>query len=261
MGLERRKNFYLYNSELGNLARSKLYINLSAAHIHKKKLGKRHYFNFNLYNQKKIYDSYSKRSLRDKFDAYFTSFFSSYYNYNNWNGTKKIITCFIPRLNMYPNSLKTFFGTYNSGYLISIIRHPIDWLVSAQKHDKQYENPNDALNLWLSSALSSIEAEKDYENIKIILFKDIITNTEKVMKKLCKIFKINFEKILLTPTFNSEKTSSASSFEPVDGKIDQDTLNRQELLSNETVKKFDKTIFNKCIKLYEQIIKKYSHKD
>ena len=98
-------------------------------------------FLFNPYIKKKIFKNLNKNNLRSNFDAYFTSFFNAFINYkNNKNTNKKFITAFLPRFLMSDKNIDLFFKIYPNGKLISIIRDPKSWLMSAKKHSKSYED-------------------------------------------------------------------------------------------------------------------------
>jgi len=84
------------------------------------------------------------------------------------------------------------------------------------------------LELWKKNYLNSIKFKKKYNNkILLIDFENLIIDTENIMKKICKKININYEKSLLTPTFNSEPIDSDSSFKSIYNKIDRSVINRQ----------------------------------
>ena len=70
-------------------------------------------------------------------------------------------------------------------------------------------------------------------NVIIIKFEDLITDTENLMKKISKCLKIRYHPIMLKPTFNKEMIESNSSFKTSLG-IDKKIINRPiDLKENE----------------------------
>ena len=198
----------------------------------KSKWNKFYKFYFDLSAQKKIFHKYldKKNSQRNILNSYFSSFFSSWLNYKNNLTSKKYITAFVPRALLYKESIEYFFKNYPDGKIITVVRDPLDWLASAKIHDpKNYSNFEIALNLWKESTIASMNIGKN-KNVICVSFFDLVKNTPKVIKMICKKFSIRENEILLKPTFNGEPIMSDSSFKSVEGKIDKNTLSRKKNL-------------------------------
>jgi hypothetical protein len=71
------------------------------------------------------------------------------------------------------------------------------------------------------------------ERVCIIRFEDLIVDTESVMRYLSDFLDIEFNDILLTPTFNRSPISANTSFELEKQKIIESTLYRYKTLSQE----------------------------
>ena len=226
----------------------------------KSKWNKSYLFYFNLNAQREIFKKYStkKNSQRNILNSYFSSFFSSWVNYKNILNQKKLVSAFIPRVNLNEKSVKYFFKNYPDGKIITIVRDPLDWLASAKIHDpKNYSNFEFALNTWKKSTISSLKLSKN-PNVIPVTFFDLVSNTEKLMSSICKKLQIQKHDITLRPTFNNEPILSDSSFKSVEGKIDKKTLSRKTKSFNKrelsNLKKISKLV-RECENLYKRFLK------
>jgi len=197
--------------------------------------------------QKKIFlntvNSVEPIKLRDVFDAYMTSYFGAWINYQNLYGPKKFITGFTPRLGMVEDSIDSFFEVYPDGRLISSIRDAKNWFPSAHRHpvkDGRYSDIRVALNQWVESAQAMVRNKDKYgDRVCIIRFEDLIRDTEAVMRYLAAFLDIEFDPILLTPTFNKSPIAANTSFKPEQPGIMAGTLSRYKTLTQEQIEIID----------------------
>lgn len=201
----------------------------------------RNKFIFNPFIEKKVFKSLKTNDLRLNFNAYFTAFFNAFINYNSNNiNKKKFITAFLPRFIMIDENIDFFFRIYPNGKLINVIRDPRSWLISAKKHSDAFKDTLASLELWKKSCENSIKYKNKYfKKIILIKFDDLVKNTELTMKKICLEININFEKNLLSPTFNGEFINSDSSYKSIIGEVDKSVLQTKAknlTLSNSDVK-------------------------
>lgn len=242
---------YVQYNSIGNYARLKKYKKEDKA-----KWNKFYNFECDMDLQRIIFNQLSKykKTERDRLNYYFTSFFNSWINYHDRKKikNKKYVTAFCPRINMTDISIRKFFKIYMDGYLISIIRDPENWYSSAKIHSESYSDLNKSLKIWKKSVEASLKLKKKFSNkVIIIKFDDLINNPQNVMKKICKVVRIKYDKILLKPTFNRTPILSNSSFKAVEGMIDKDVLNRKFSKKNRESKK----IISKYEKIYHNILK------
>jgi hypothetical protein len=168
--------------------------------------------------QRRVFLSYlgsiEQKTLRDVFDAYLTSYFGAWLNNQNASGEKKFITAFTARLSMNMDSMEAFFEIYPDGRLISVVRDPKNWFPSAARHDPlKYGDIRRALSLWCESARAMIRNKDKFgERVCILRFEDLVSNTELVMHHLADFLGIQFDRILLTPTFNRFPIRANTSF-------------------------------------------------
>ena len=195
--------------------------------------------------QKKIFfkylDSLDSVTHREIFNAYMTSYFGSWLNYHNAYGAKKIITGFTPRLSMSEENMEFFFEVYPDGRLISIIRDPRNWYPSASRHgSKKYSELKKAITQWNENAEAMLKNKDRYKNrVIIISFEDLIKNTQAVMRLLAEYLEIEFDDILLVPTFNRFLMVANTSFQSETAGIVHNSLVRYKTLTHEELDVID----------------------
>ncbi len=196
-------------------------------------------FIFLPYLQKKLFlkhlESIDKVNQRDVFDAYMTSYFGAWVNNQNRLGDKKCVTAFTPRMAFMESNMASFFKIYPDGRLISVVRDPKNWFPSAKRHQlDKYGDITKALNQWNESTYSMVRNKKDYgDRVCIITFDDLVQRTEAVMHYLADFLNIQFDDILLTPTFNKIPIKPNTSFKLEKPGIMISALERYKTLSRE----------------------------
>ncbi len=173
---------------------------------------------------------------RDILDAYMTSYFNAWLdNHNLYTGPKKIVTGFTPRLARRPENLVKFFAAYPDGRLLTLVRNPHSWFVSARKHAPTiYGDIDKALKLWLSSTRASVDAKERYgDRVFLLSYEDLVQDLRGVMERLAGHLGIDFEPILLEPTFNTFPIRANSAFRVSGPGIITDPLARQQALSTD----------------------------
>ena len=194
-------------------------------------------FNFNPYLQKIIFleyiDSAQSLTLRSVFDAYMTSYFGAWLNNQNNTGQKKIVTAFTPRLSFNQENMDFFFEVYPDGRLISLIRDPRNWYPSALRHGpKLYGDIKLAMSQWIESARAMLRNKKLYGDcIRLLKFEDLVADTEAVMRYLAKFLGIEYEDILVVPTFNKSPIKAHTSFKAENHGILKGTQSRYKTLT------------------------------
>ena len=197
-------------------------------------------------------DSAESITLRDVLDAYMTSYFNAWLNNQNSSGHKKFITAFTARLAMRRDNMESFFEIYPDGRLISVIRDPRNWYPSAARHKpKVYGDIGKALDIWKKSAQAMIRNKERYgDRVSILTFEDLVSKTESVMLYLADLLNIEFNNILLVPTFNRYPIRANTSFEAKQHGIINGTLNRYKTLTEESLK----IIHDMTSKIHEEVL-------
>ena len=181
-----------------------------------------------------------------------TSYFNAWLdNQNLYGNTKKWITAFVPRLSMNEKNVDNFFHVYPDGHLISIIREPKSWFVSARTHaTDEYGDIDKAISFWTASARSMLTLKEKYpRRAHILSFGDLLTDTEKTMRQLSLSFDIEFCPSLLAPTFNGFPIKADSSFKVKKFGVNNEPLQRHRHILNDAEKK---GINDKAGKIYER---------
>ena len=214
-------------------------------------------FKFNPYLQKKIFlkyiDSEQSLTLRTVFDAYMTSYFGAWLNNQNDTGKKKFITAFTPRLSFKQENMDFFFEVYPDGRLISLIRDPRNWYPSALRHGpKLYGDIKQAILRWNESAQAMLRNKQLYgDRIRLLKFEDLVADTEAVMRYLAKFIGIEFEDILVVPTFNKSPIKAHTSFKVENHGILNGTQSRYKTLTDaelDIIKEMTADIYSRVLK-------------
>jgi len=191
-------------------------------------------------------------ALRSVFDAYMTSYFGAWVNNQNILGAKKFITAFTPRLSTMPENMASYFNIYPDGLLISVIRDPKNWFPSASRHHAdKYGDIHKALTQWNESAEGMLRNKERYgQRVCIIRFEDLVKRTEAVMGYLATFLSIQFDDILLTPTFNKTPIKPNTSFKLENPGIISSVLDRYKTLGREELQ-----VINEMTgKIYEKVL-------
>ena len=159
-------------------------------------------------------DSLKSKRMRDVFDAFMTSYFGAWLNNQNYYGRKKFIVAYMPAMGIVKENMASFFEVYPEGRLISVIRDPKSWFPSAKERwPGSYTDVGQASTEWNKSAQAALWNRERYgDRVCLIRFEDLISRTEAVMRFLSKFLSIEFDDILLTPTFNKFEIKANNSF-------------------------------------------------
>jgi hypothetical protein len=207
--------------------------------------------------QRKIFLDYinSLRSItaRDVFNGYLTSYFGAWLNNQNYNGQKKFVTAFSPRLAIIRESMELFFETYPDGRLISLIRDPQNWFPFARIHwPDKYDDVSLALNKWNEWAQAMLWNKEKYgDSVCLIKFEDLASKTEAVMRYLTGFLGIEFDDILLVPTFNKYPTKADTRLKEENYATQSDLLWGARKLAEQEVN----TIESETSEIYSQVLK------
>lgn len=191
-------------------------------------------------------------SQRNVLDAYFTSYFNAWLDYQSLYQPRNIITGFIPRINMVPESVRRFFRDYPDGKMISIIRDPVSWYASAGRHaPNAYPDVRTAIELWRRSTLSSMRNnEENAGRIMLIIFESLLAHPEVAMERVASFAGIEMREELLSPTFQGMPITSDSSWHTQESGVLKAPIERGNTLSSETVD----AILNEAGSLYDQVV-------
>lgn len=162
------------------------------------------------YVQRKIFSSLARgapiSSSREVLNCYLTSYFTAWVDYHNSVNAHlaKFVTAFVTRMHFDPTNIERFFEDYPDGFVIIPIREPGDWFAAARaKTTGEYSDAEASLALWKRSTESALRLRGQFsDKVKIITFDRLKTETEAIMRSIANDLGLDFEPVLLHPTFN-----------------------------------------------------------
>lgn len=169
-------------------------------------------------------------TTREVIDWYMASYFNAWLdNQNLYNGPKRVVTGFTPRLVMDPASVEGFFASYPDGTMICVVRDPKSWYASARRHQpEEYGEVDRAVDLWLASTQAILAAhDRDPKRVVVITYERLAGDTENVMRDLSLRIGIEYQPILHSPTFNGMPIRADSSFGVMKHGVIADPLSRE----------------------------------
>lgn len=168
--------------------------------------------------QREIFDRcVAKREIaapRDILNAYMTSYFNAWLDNRNLHGDKRWVTGFAARLGIGADNREQFFRDYPDGRLVSCVREPKSWFVSARTyHRGRYGEVERSARLWEWSAKSMLEAKERHPGqVHIVRFEELVKDTPGTMRWLADALGIELTPSLTEPTFNGQPIRANSSF-------------------------------------------------
>ena len=174
---------------------------------------------------------FSDGTERSVLDSYFTGYFNGWLDNQNLNvgARKQWITGFNPRELMSATSMERFWSFYPDGRLISIIRNPRSWYVSARAWSHEWRRIDRSMAQWREGTSRALRLKAEHpERVHLVAFEDLVGNTEKTMRRIVKLMGLPFHPALLVPTFNRMPIKANSSFPVkkagmIDGPLHRDT--------------------------------------
>jgi hypothetical protein len=191
------------------------------------------------------------RTARDILDRYFTAFFNAWLDYQGLREEpKSYVTAFTPRL-AWGEGRGRFLSDYPDGRLIACHRDPRAWYASASRQKEGYSDLDEALALWSRGAEETLAAKAERgDAVFVVAYEDLVLEPERVTRALARWLDIQWNPILLRPTFNRLPTVPNSSYRLIDWGISTQSLDHwREVLSAGTVA----TIESAAMDLDEQV--------
>lgn len=211
--------------------------------------------------QRKIFldymDSVQSITARDVFNGYLTSYFGAWLNNQNYNGQKKFITAFSPRLAITKESMECFFQVYPDGRLISLVRDPKNWFQSiTNNRPGSYGDVGLAASQWNECAQVMLwNKEKYRDSVCLIKFEDLVSKTEAVMRYLADFLGIEFDDILLVPTFNKLPIKVNTSFKAEDHGIADSPLSAERISTGQELDAIERITSEKYSLVLKEVVR------
>jgi hypothetical protein len=202
-------------------------------------------------------DSLPEVTLRHVFDAYMTSYFGAWLSNQNGNGPKKFVTAYGPGLSMSEDNMQLFFEVYPDGRLISVVRDPRSWFISAQRHEpKKHGDFEGAISQWEKSARAMLRNKERYGGrVCLIKFEDLVGKTAAVMGYLAEFLGIEFNEILLVPAFNKFPIKAHTSFKVANHGIVNGPLSRYSTLTDRQLDAIEKMAGETHTRVLDEVVR------
>jgi len=175
----------------------------------------RYPFEFCSATQRRIFlENFVHGRPREALDVFFTSYFNAWSNRVWPIAGARYVTGFAPML--AAGWSDDYWSAYPDGHLVSIIRSPLSWFASGHRRKpgkSHFGSPKTAAARWnLSTQTALQEKAKRPGQVSILLFENLLSDTEGTMRRLCVRIGIDFDSCLLRPTFNGHPVSPNSGF-------------------------------------------------
>ena len=199
-------------------------------------------------------------SQRDALNLHFTALFNAWLdNQNLYAGPKRWIVAFRGRLRT-PENLEKFFHDYPDGRHVTCVREPKAKLASklvyvtgraAASTDTEGDDPEDddaetddlpnRIRSLRAATEMQIQAKERYgDNVFLLTFENLITDTERTMRALAEWLGIEFDPILTFPTFNRFPIKANSSYKVTGHGVRRETLeNWKNVFTDEQAQEID----------------------
>lgn len=119
----------------------------------------------------------------------------------------------MPRVVMIPSSLERFRADYPDGRLISIVRDPTSWYASTSRNNSAHRDVRVAVAEWNENARAIADlVRQDVPWMAGVLFDDLVSETEPVMRRLAAFAGIEFDACLLEQSYLGQPMLPNSSF-------------------------------------------------
>ena len=179
-------------------------------------------------------ESHPPHGERELLDDYFSAYFSAWANGPEPRDPRWLVG-FEPGAIGDEARMRRFDANYPDGRVVSCVRDPWSWFVSARRWSLRFAHPDVALARWRRAAEQALSyRERSPERIHVILFDDLILRTRETMGGVAAFLGIDFDESLVVPTLGGEPADDNSSFaENANGVNDAPATKRRELLTEE----------------------------
>ena len=203
------------------------------------------------------FDSVQAMTMRSIFDAYMTSYFGAWLNNQNYYGSKKFITAYMPRLETIKKNMESFFDVYPDGRLISVVRDPKSWFPSARKRwPDSHTDVGQAVSDWNKSSQAMLRNKEKYgDSVCLIQFEDIVSKTDAVMRFLADFLTIEFDDILLVPTFNTFPVKEYTAFKTENHGIVSSLPEEERVLTGQELDTIERMTSETCALVLKEVVR------
>lgn len=203
----------------------------------------------------------TQTSARHRFEAVFTAVFNAWRNYQSLYFEKKYVVGHMTmrwgQLEHYVENFQRFQQTYPDGWMIFMTREPDDWMASytSLKKATPYSGvPREAADYYKAYYRQALEIAASGRLI-VLRFSDLLRQGEATMGALAGKLGIDWNPLLLRPTFNGAPWYQNSSFEHNRlAAIDTTVMGQGKQLSGEVAAALDAEMWDLHDKLSAQAL-------
>jgi hypothetical protein len=183
--------------------------------------------------QRAIYDACTaereRPTARDFFDCYFTSYFNAWLDFRNLAGApKRWVVGFEPGVARSMRRRNAVSALYPDGRVLSVVRDPWSWYVSARRWEPRWEDRERAIPHWIATSAGALKWRRQTtkRSIRLLRFDRLLAETEETMRRVAAWLDIELVPELLEPTFNGRPIGANSSFADVATGISTQPIDR-----------------------------------
>jgi hypothetical protein len=163
-----------------------------------------------------LYQKAPVRTRRFAIQLYFETFFLAWPEYRA-SGHERYVSCFLPHLILYPESLRRLFGDFPDVFLVSVLRRPDAWLASLVNHISLPLSDTAAvtqhLERWRASVNTILALHRNPALYTFTTtYESLVSNLRDELTRFCGVAGIPFEPVLLTPTVGGHPVLPNSSY-------------------------------------------------
>lgn len=195
----------------------------------------RYPFRFSRYAYRKAFDREWQRcgptTQRDAIDVYFSAFWTAWADRPSVVGDVRWLVGFRPGTISDAASMERLHRDYPTGRVVTLVRDPVTWFVSARRHKDRYADIQHAVEIWIDHTRAAIALKRTRpESVLVGSFEHLVGSTPSFMENLASWLGIDLDPVLLDPTMAGRPMKADSSFEIGKFGVRQETLDRQHEL-------------------------------
>jgi hypothetical protein len=196
----------------------------------------RYPFRFSRYAYRKAFDREWQRrgptTQRDAIDVYFSAFWTAWADGPSVVDDVRWLVGFRPGTIGDAASMQRLHRDYPTGRVVTLVRDPVTWFVSARRHKDRYADIRRAADIWIDHTRAAIALKRARpESVLVGSFEQLVGSTPAFMENLAAWLGIDWDPILLDPTMAGRPMKADSSFEIGEFGVRRETIDRQHELS------------------------------
>jgi hypothetical protein len=148
-------------------------------------------------------------------DAYLTAYFNAWLDNRNLETAvpKRWVVGFEPGEIQRRQAMARFQELYPDGRVVSTVRDPWSWWVSAREWSPRWHDRDVALEDWLRAARQTRKLKQQLGEAHLVVpFERLVREPQRTMRRVAAFLDVEFRPSLVEPTFNGLPIEANSSF-------------------------------------------------